>query len=92
MAKVKVIFPPAMLDATNGKREMPVTASAVSEALQKVTVKYEEAFKVWASPFARIPNLLAFFLNGKQITNLDELETELKDGDEIRIIVAPTGG
>jgi len=43
-------------------------------------------------PLARIPNLLAFYLNGKQIANLDELETELKDGDEIRIIVAPTGG
>jgi len=92
LAEVKVIFPPAMLSATGGEREITVSASTVEEALKHVSSKYEEAFKPWASPFTRRPHLLNLFVNGVHIHSLNELETLLKDGDVIHILVAASGG
>ena len=92
MAEIKVVFPPVMLCATGGNRETIVSASTVREALKQVYLKYEEAFKPWASPFARRPNLLNFFVNGVHIHSLDKPETRLRDGDVIQILLAATGG
>ncbi len=92
MAEIKVVFPPAMLSATGGNRETIVSASTVREALEQVHLRYKEAFKPWASPFAQRPNLLNFFVNGVHIQSLDELETRLRDGDVVQILLAATGG
>lgn len=92
MTKIKVIFPPIMLKATGGERETVISASTLEEALKLVSLKYGDALKPWASPYARRPWLLNFCLNGVLVQSVEQLETTLKDGDVITILPAITGG
>lgn len=92
LARIKLVFPYAMLKACGEEREVTISASTLGEALKLVTSKYAECLKPYASPFAKRPWLLNFFLNGKKVQHLDQLETKLRDGDIIMILPTMIGG
>ncbi|MBS7627960.1 MoaD/ThiS family protein [Candidatus Bathyarchaeota archaeon] len=92
MAIVKLIFPYGMLKACGGEREVTISAATLGEALKLVTSKYSECLKPYASPFAKRPWLLNFFLNGKRVQHLNQIETKLEDGDVITILPTLFGG
>jgi molybdopterin converting factor small subunit len=92
LARVKLVFPSGMIKAPSAGREAIVSASTLGEALKLVTSEYGESLKPYALPFVKRPWLLNFFLNGKQIKHLDQLETKLRDGDIITIVPTIFGG
>ena len=81
-----------MAEATGGEREIIVSASTLEEVLKFLSLKYGDAIRPWVSPFARIPYLLNFFVNGVQIKSLEQLGATLKDGDVIVILPTVHGG
>lgn len=93
MAKVKVIFPSVMASVTAGEREIEVSASTLGQAIDEIAARYGDAFrKRVLDPSGKLKRLLNFYVNGKNVRFLKQLETPLKDGDEISIIPLASGG
>lgn len=93
MAKVKVIFPSVIVSVTAGEKETELTASTLSEAIDKLVAKYGDKFKDRVLDSSGKPKrLLNFYVNGKNIRFLKNLETTLNDGDKISILPLVSGG
>ena len=87
--KVKVA---SIIAGSKGRKEIDVSASTVKEALEKVAEKYGESFKKRFYDSKGNPTaLLNLYVNGKSVRK-DRLETRLKEGDTIGILVAIGGG
>ena len=93
MAKVKVIFPSVIVSVTAGEKETELTASTLNEAIDKLVAKYGDKFKDRVLDSSSKPKrLLNFYVNGKNIRFLKNLETTLNDGDKISILPLVSGG
>jgi MoaD family protein len=91
LAKVKVKVA-SIIAGSKEPKEISISASTVKEALEKVAEKYGESFKKRFYDSAGNPTaLLNLYVNGKSIRK-DQLETRLKEGDVIGILVAIGGG
>lgn len=91
--RVRVVLPSVMAGVTGGERRTEVTASKLGEVIDRLVEKYGEPFrvKIYDSP-GRLRRLLNFYVNGKNAHYLGGLEAELKDGDEVSILPAVSGG
>lgn len=93
MAGVKVTFPSLLTSITKGEKEVKVEASTLGEAIDKLVVRYGGEFKDRVlDDEGRPRRLLNFFINGKNARFLKDLETPLKDEDEVFILPAVSGG
>lgn len=92
MGKVKTVFYGALIRIT-GEKETEVEASTLKEALEKLTSKYGENFNTRIFDSAGKPNrFINFYVNGKDVRFLNQLDTALNPGDEVLIIPAVGGG
>lgn len=90
---VKVVFPSVVTSATNGEREVEVTASTLREALDKLVARYGETFRERIlDPSGKPKRLLNFYVNGKNVRFLDQLNTFVEEKDEITILPTVSGG
>lgn len=90
---VKVVFPSIITNATNGEREVEVTASTLREALDKLVIRYGEIFKERIlDPSGKPKRLLNFYVNGRNVRFLDQLNTCVEEKDEITILPTVSGG
>lgn len=90
---VKVVFPSIIMSATNGEREVEVTASTLGEVLDKLAAKYGETFRERIlDPDGRPKRLLNFYVNGRNIRFLDQLNTRVGEGDEVTVLPTVSGG
>ncbi len=93
MAKVKVVFPSVITGVTAGEKKTEVTASTLREVVDKLVVKYGDAFrKKIFDPSGKLKRLLNFYVNGKNVRFLKQLETPLNDNDEVSILPTVSGG
>ncbi len=93
MSKIKVVLPSVMAGVTGGERRTEVVASNLGEVVDRLVEKYGDPFKakIYDSP-GRLRRLLNFYVNGKNAHYLGGLEAPLKDGDEVSILPAVSGG
>ncbi|RLI41736.1 molybdopterin synthase sulfur carrier subunit [Candidatus Bathyarchaeota archaeon] len=93
LAKVKVVFPSVIANVTAGEREIEVSASTLREVIDRLVAKYGDAIRdrIFDSS-GNLRKLLNFYVNGKNVSFLKQLETQLKDGDKILILPTVSGG
>ena len=90
---VKVVFPSIIAKTTNGEREIVLTASTLKDVLDQLVLKYGDSFKERIFDSSGKPKrFLNFYINGKNIRFLDNLNTILKQTDEITILPSASGG
>lgn len=94
---VKVKYSSA-LESTTGETETSVDASTVGETLDKLTQKYGGEFAEKMLDDGEVRRFINVYVrdeenvSGEEISHLDELDTRVKDSDEISILPAIAGG
>ena len=90
---VKVVFPSVMKRVTNREREVTVSASTLIEALNQLVKRYGDTFKDTIFDSSGTPKrFLNFYVNGKNIRFINNLNTPLSETDELIILPSATGG
>ena len=90
MPKIKVkLF--ANIREFTGTKELEVDSGNVSDVLKKLDEKFP-GFKKMIFEGEKIKHYINVFLNGKNVLELDGLETELRTNDEIAIFPPVSGG
>ncbi len=93
MAKIRFTVPGVLASVTGGNRQVDLEASTVKEALSLLVSKYGEEFERRVFDVTGQPKrLLNFYVNGKNVRFLSNLDTQLKDGDEVMLLPAVGGG
>lgn len=93
MARIKFTVPGVLASVTGGSREIGLDALTVREALSVLVSKYGEKFERRVlEPTGEPKRLLNFYVNGKNIRFLSDLDTELSDEDEVMLLPAVGGG
>jgi sulfur-carrier protein len=88
---VKVHVPTAMRQHAAGQAIVEVAAASVKEALDNLGAKYP-AITGKLFDNGQIRRFVNVYLNDEDIRYLDNLQTVVKDGDELSIIPAVAGG
>ena len=88
---VKVHIPTAMRQHADGQAVVEVSAASVKEALDSLSAKYPG---ITARLFdnGQVRRFVNIYLNDEDIRYLDNLQTAVKEGDELSIIPAVAGG
>ncbi len=93
MGKIKFTVPGVLASITGGNREIEIEANTVSQAISVLVTKYGNEFERRVLEVSGEPKrLLNFYVNGKNIRFLSNLETKLKDGDVVMLLPAVGGG
>jgi len=92
MSEVRITLFGALRRAV-GKEEVEVKASTLREALDRLVSRYGGQFKERVYDQTGKPrSFINIYINGKDIRFLKNLDTVLKNGDEISMIPAVSGG
>jgi len=88
---VKVHIPTAMRQHADGQAVVEVGAASVREALDSLSAKHPG---ITARLFdnGQVRRFVNIYLNDEDIRYLDNLQTAVKEGDELSIIPAVAGG
>lgn len=93
MGKVIVKFFGAAIEAANRQTERKVEASTVQELLTSLSSYYGDSFKQKVLDSNDEPQAFVnVFVNNTDIRHLKNLETPLRDGDEVLVLPAVAGG
>lgn len=89
---VKVRIPIPLQKLTENKNEVEVEASTIGELLENLDKKYKGLKDRVCETNGKVRRFINIYVNGEDIRFLDNENTKLKDGDEVSIIPAITGG
>jgi len=90
---VKVVFPSIIAKVTNGEREVIISASTINEALAELSTRYGKSFKETIFDSSGKPKrFLNFYLNGRNVRFINNLNTPLKITDVLTILPSIGGG
>ena len=90
---VTIIFPSILLSITNQEKSINLSATTVQEAFTQLISRYGEAFKQKLFDNSGQPKrFLNIYLNGKNISFIDNFESQLQEKDELTILPSVTGG
>jgi molybdopterin synthase sulfur carrier subunit len=90
---VKVVVPSIIAKITNGEREVMVSASTLNEVLAQLVMRYGEPFKERIFDASGKPRrFLNFYVNGRNVRFINDLNTPLKDTDVVTILPSASGG
>ena len=88
---IQIHIPAPLRPATGGNAIVSVAGDSVGQALANVGVNYPDfAGKLFEG--AALKRFINVFVNDEDIRYLDNLDTAVKDGDEVSIIPAVAGG
>ena len=92
MAKVNITFYGTLAKITT-ERKVEVDGSALKEALESLATKHGKPFtdRIYNEK-GKIRRFINIYVNGKDIRFLNDLDTEMKEGDKVSIIPAVGGG
>ena len=93
MAEVKVLIPAVMSSSTNGERELDIDGNTVIEVIDELSKKYGKGFKNKViDNEGNLKPIINVYVNDENIKFLEDLQTKLKDKDEILFLPAVSGG
>ena len=93
MTEVKVLIPAVMSSSTNGEREVEIEGSTVIEVIDELAKKYGDEFKNKViDNNGNLKPIINVYVNDENIKFLKDLQTILKDKDEILFLPAVSGG
>lgn len=92
MGTVKVTFYGELARIT-GEKKIDIEASILKEVINRLIAKYGENFRERIyDETGNQRRFINIYVNGKDIRFINQLETALKEGDNISIIPAVGGG
>ncbi len=90
---VTIIFPSILLSITRQEKSVILSATTVRDAFTQLSSRYGEPFKRKLLDNSGQPKrFLNIYLNGKNISFINNLESQLQEGDELTILPSVTGG
>lgn len=89
---VTVVIPTPLRQFAGGKSEVEVDAATAGEALEKLTNEYADLKKHLYNDGGNLRNFVNVYVGDEDIRDLDNLETPVKNGDEILIVPSIAGG
>lgn len=89
---VTIVIPTPLRQFAGGKSEIEVEAATTGEALEKLTAQFADLKKHLYSDGGSLRNFINVYVGDEDIRDLDNLETEVKNGDEILIVPSIAGG
>ncbi len=89
MANIKI--PTPLRAYTENQAQVSITGGTVGEALQNLTSQYPE-LRQHLYDGDKLRNFVNVFLGEEDVRFLDGMETELDEGDNLRIIPSIAGG
>jgi sulfur-carrier protein len=88
--KVRIAVP--FRSFTNSESIIDVAGNNVTEAIENLLSQYPELKKKMCNEQGSLLKSLNFYINKEDIRYLDNLESVVRDGDEIMVLSAATGG
>lgn len=89
---VAIKIPGPLRKLTEGKDVITLEAQTVKEAIEKLLATYPELEKRIKDENGKIREFLNIYVNNEDIRFMNNLETALKDGDQIVLLPAIAGG
>lgn len=89
---IKILVPTPLRQYTEGLESIEIEAGSVGEALRQLITRYEPLRNHLYSEDGRLRDFVNVYLNEEDIRYLEREETDVKEGDEIRIIPSIAGG
>jgi MoaD family protein len=89
---VTVRIPTVLQKLARGQDEISATGDTVGEVLATVRSDYHELFARITTDEGAVRPFLNVFVNGDDIRFANDLQTSVRDGDEISIIPSIAGG
>lgn len=89
---VTIVIPTPLRQFAGGNSEIEVEAGTAGEALEKLTTEHSELKKHLYNDGGNLRNFVNVYVGDEDIRDLDNLDTEVKDGGEILIVPSIAGG
>ncbi|MCD9188738.1 MAG: molybdopterin-synthase adenylyltransferase MoeB [Pyrinomonadaceae bacterium] len=89
---VTIVIPTPLRQFAGGQSEIEVEAATTGEALEKLTAQFADLKKHLYSDGGSLRNFINVYVGDEDIRDLDNLETGVKNGDEILIVPSIAGG
>ncbi len=89
---VKVRIPTPLRKLTNGSDEVVVEGTNVAELIENLEKNYPGLKERICEPDGKLRRFVNLYLNDEDIRFKKNMETELKENDELSIIPAIAGG
>jgi molybdopterin synthase sulfur carrier subunit len=89
---VKVRIPTPLRTLTNGVDVAEIHGSNVGEVLNQLSAKFEGIDKRLFKQPGELNRFVNIYVNDEDIRFLDNLNTPIKDGDDLSIVPAIAGG
>lgn len=92
MSAVKVRIPTPLRKLTNGADEVAAQGANISDIINNLETNYPGLKERICEPDGKLRRFVNLYLNDEDIRFKNNLDTELKDNDEVSIIPAIAGG
>lgn len=89
---ITILIPTAMRPQVDDNESLIVSGDTVKDVLGTVTGQYPELGKRLFKSENEVNRFVNLFLNDEDVRFLENLDTALKDGDELSIVPAIAGG
>lgn len=89
---IKVRIPTPLRRFTGGSEEVSVAASSIKALVADLERQYPGIKDRICDEDGKVRRFVNLYVNGDDIRFLNELETPVKDGDEVSIVPAIAGG
>lgn len=89
---IKVRIPTALRKLAEGQETIEVEGANVGEVIKNIQSAFPALGEQLVDDKGAVRRFVNLFANDEDIRFLDELDTELKDGDEVSIVPAIAGG
>ncbi|MFP4174248.1 MAG: ubiquitin-like small modifier protein 1 [Halobacteriales archaeon] len=83
---------PAVLSETGGSKNVDVDGNTVLDALRAYSDEHGPELEEDVLDGDEVKEYINVYVNGKDVRDLDGVDTTVSDDDEIRIIPAASGG
>jgi len=89
---VRILFPSPFMKVT-GESETEVSAGTLGEVIDRLMEKYGEPFReIVFEKSGKINRYLNFYIKGRTAPGPSNMETRLRDEDEVAILIIIGGG
>ncbi len=92
MSAITVQIPTALRSQADGQESLQIEGDSVRQVLSNVCQQYPDLGKRLFKSDNEINRFINLYLNDEDIRFLDQLDTQVKPGDELAIVPAIAGG